>query len=532
MEMSRRVSGVTLLFAVIATMASPASATTIKRARTETGVDWTSAGIGGVPAGSASITVSGVTGSVKAAYLYWDGMNLGSTTSIYNNGIIQLNGHSIGGQKIGDSSSNCWGSGGTRAYFADVTSYVTGNGTYSLTGLATSPTYQVNGASLIVVFDDGDPSNDKDLIIYEGNDSTDFDKYAGVEDGGWHGLLDGVPYKGGTVRMQFHVADGQSVGGGSDSDVTLQATASDLLVLPDTVSTFDGKSVPLQGTSRSPGDALWDIETFDVSTLFSSHGTFDIAITSEPHAADCIALVVLVVENEHNVGGPGGPGGPAICGDGIVADAEECDDGNLVDGDCCSATCTAEPAGQVCGVAGDPCLEARCDGIGRCDVEGSSCRVPVASQEGRLAMLHGKRDRFVWKWTTGVSTKTDFGNPTTSTEYDLCFYDKGTGTVRLLSRMSVGAGAPWQDRRDGYLWSNPGDALQSLRLKGAAPGRATIVAKSAGGAFHLPPMPLAPPVIVRLRARNGLCWGVNFSTPKRNTASRFLSRGDIYYPGQ
>ncbi len=41
----------------------------------------------------------------------------------------------------------------------------------------------------------------------------------------------------------------------------------------------------------------------------------------------------------------------AICGNGVLNTTEECDDGNTVDGDGCSATCTIEvdPAGPVCG---------------------------------------------------------------------------------------------------------------------------------------------------------------------------------------
>jgi len=33
---------------------------------------------------------------------------------------------------------------------------------------------------------------------------------------------------------------------------------------------------------------------------------------------------------------------PVVCGDGIIGIGEQCDDGNLVDGDCCSAACVAE----------------------------------------------------------------------------------------------------------------------------------------------------------------------------------------------
>ncbi len=36
------------------------------------------------------------------------------------------------------------------------------------------------------------------------------------------------------------------------------------------------------------------------------------------------------------------------CGNGRQEDGEACDDGNTVDGDCCSATCLAEPTGQQC----------------------------------------------------------------------------------------------------------------------------------------------------------------------------------------
>src|SRR5262249_4183840 len=37
-----------------------------------------------------------------------------------------------------------------------------------------------------------------------------------------------------------------------------------------------------------------------------------------------------------------------ICGNGHVEAGEQCDDGNAIDGDCCSARCRAEPAGGPC----------------------------------------------------------------------------------------------------------------------------------------------------------------------------------------
>ena len=46
--------------------------------------------------------------------------------------------------------------------------------------------------------------------------------------------------------------------------------------------------------------------------------------------------------------------GTVVCSDGVVSGAEECDDGNATAGDGCSATCTVE-AGFSCPTAGQPC---------------------------------------------------------------------------------------------------------------------------------------------------------------------------------
>lgn len=58
--------------------------------------------------------------------------------------------------------------------------------------------------------------------------------------------------------------------------------------------------------------------------------------------------------------------GPSCCGNGVVADGEECDDGNQVNGDCCSATCTATPAGTPCSDNNACTDDLGCDGAGMC----------------------------------------------------------------------------------------------------------------------------------------------------------------------
>lgn len=52
-----------------------------------------------------------------------------------------------------------------------------------------------------------------------------------------------------------------------------------------------------------------------------------------------------------------------LCGDGLIAGSERCDDGNLDEGDGCSENCTLEP-GFACDVAGESCRETVCqDGV-------------------------------------------------------------------------------------------------------------------------------------------------------------------------
>jgi hypothetical protein len=54
------------------------------------------------------------------------------------------------------------------------------------------------------------------------------------------------------------------------------------------------------------------------------------------------------------------------CGNGIVEGGEECDDGNTLDDDCCSASCQFEPAGSSC-PDGLYCNgDETCDGAGTC----------------------------------------------------------------------------------------------------------------------------------------------------------------------
>src|SRR5207253_4317059 len=55
------------------------------------------------------------------------------------------------------------------------------------------------------------------------------------------------------------------------------------------------------------------------------------------------------------------------CGNGILDLGEQCDDGNTLNGDCCSATCQFEAAGSPCANPNpNPCISTACNGAGTC----------------------------------------------------------------------------------------------------------------------------------------------------------------------
>ena len=66
------------------------------------------------------------------------------------------------------------------------------------------------------------------------------------------------------------------------------------------------------------------------------------------------------------------------CGNGITSGSEQCDDGNNVDGDCCSADCEIEIAGTGCRAA----VNGVCDSEEVCDGSSPSCPANVAAPEG------------------------------------------------------------------------------------------------------------------------------------------------------
>jgi hypothetical protein len=245
------------------------------------GTDVVHAGFGGMrDDGTGTLTVGGVSGSVTKALLYWHGPT--NSTDLSANAAVTFAGNAVIGTNIGLSSDNCWGYANSQAYRADVTSLVSGNGTYALAGFVKdSGNINVNGASLIVFFDDGNAANNRDVVLFDGNDSNTPNVY---DADGWNISLPGINYTSGSANITMHVSDGQSF---DDDALILNGST-----LVPAGAVFQGDSVPF-GTFDAEGH-LWDIHSYDV-TSYLSPGPNTLTLTTGLNS-DCLSLVVAAID--------------------------------------------------------------------------------------------------------------------------------------------------------------------------------------------------------------------------------------------
>lgn len=226
--------------------------------------------------GTGSIGVTGVTGVVTKALLYWQGPT--NSTDPTANAAVTFNGAPVIGANIGFASSNCWDFTNSQAYRADVTPLVTGNGTYSLANFRKSADVEINGAALVVFYNDGNVANDRNVVLWNGNDSNVTS--TGQPDG-WDETLTGVPYPGsGGATLDFVVSDGQTF---TDDALVLNGTT----IVP-SGGIFEGDSTPA-GPFTASGD-LWDVKSFDITDSLTA-GSNTLNLTTGL-VNDCLSVVV------------------------------------------------------------------------------------------------------------------------------------------------------------------------------------------------------------------------------------------------
>jgi len=172
------------------------------------------------------------------------------------------------------------------------------------------------------------------------------------------------------------------------------------------------------------------------------------------------------------------------------------------------------------------------------------CRKPIRSQVAKLSLRDttpDSGDRMLWKWVYGAATsKADFGDPLSSTSYELCVFD---GAGHTIAR----AGAPpgrdcggrpcWKGTSTQFTYRSrdhlPGGGRRpstvTLRLREGPDGKARIVAHGTGPTIDLSPLPATQPVVVQIKnnADPPTCWEATYSAPaRRNQPGQFTDKND------
>ena len=206
----------------------------------------------------------------------------------------------------------------------------------------------------------------------------------------------------------------------------------------------------------------------------------------------------------------GGITAERLCGNGALDTGEECDDGNLSDGDCCSSSCQFEAAGSACPDDGDPCTTNTCDGSGGCGQLPTGCKAAGRSLfTVRNDAGNDERDMLTFKWLRGAETTTaELGRPDDATQYSLCVR-AGSSAATL----AMPAGSNWTP--SGLSGFRYGDAsgngvptgVRRALLRIGSAGKAKAVVKGKGVALPDDLVPaLSTPVTVQLVNDTGACF--------------------------
>jgi phospholipase C len=156
----------------------------------------------------------------------------------------------------------------------------------------------------------------------------------------------------------------------------------------------------------------------------------------------------------------------------------------------------------------------------------------VAMGKGRLKIAKGK---LTWKWTSsGMVQLSDFGSPTTTTDYLICVYDQSGEKVSALAPAGGTCGTKpcWKtSSTTGFQYKDKDgtpEGVTKVKLKAGDVGKGKLQVK--GGPPHLQlPMSLmlATPVRVQLRqSSSNTCWEATYSTAQKNDSTQFKAKSD------
>jgi hypothetical protein len=205
--------------------------------------DYVAAGVGlrGQTAGTINLSGIPAGASVVKAFLYWGMLDNGSEPSL---GQLNLNGIAVSGTLIGSGPDTCWGRTNSFSFRADVTTLVSGNGAYALSGVASGGNILADGASLVVIYQlTGAPL--KTVLLDDGNLSMPLGTAVGQAS-----FTDFTASSPASAKTTFIVGDGR---------------ATQLGVQMPTSFSGSGGSISFSNLFNSLDGPFWDTDTFDVS---------------------------------------------------------------------------------------------------------------------------------------------------------------------------------------------------------------------------------------------------------------------------
>jgi len=215
-------------------------------------------------------------------------------------------------------------------------------------------------------------------------------------------------------------------------------------------------------------------------------------------------------------------------------DRDPCTTGDLCQAGACAGT--PVPSGTSCDdgsgcTSQDVCTGGVCAGV---IMPAAGCRTPAQLGNSSLTIKDDESDigdKIVWKYRGEASPHEDFGDPSQSSEFDLCLFDERADVPTLATQIRIPSGGGWSSTstrhryRDG---SSSQSGLSKILLRGSStPGRTKVKIAAQGPNAPTPILPLAmdSQVVVQLVGSRA-CWEARFSTATRNQSDSFRARSD------
>jgi len=200
-----------------------------------------------------TLTITGIppcVNNIEKAFLWWAG------SGVANNPNFTFNGNPLVGARVGNHGPKCWGSGGTETYRADVTSAVTGNGSYTFSSPIGN---NMDGVTLMVIYTDP-------TVPYEGTIQIN------------DGAISAATVTTSLTMAGLNVCTNSSYGNAF------------LITSDNQNSTGPSHTCTLNGTAGTFPNSFWN---FDVANTTYTAGQTTSPFTLTPNGGDCYLWLMM-----------------------------------------------------------------------------------------------------------------------------------------------------------------------------------------------------------------------------------------------